>query len=111
MRKFLLALALAIVPLFAHAQTLLVAKKQMEGPYAKTVLLAVPTPRGGHMGFILNVPTTQTLASMFPEFPPAKKVEGFVNVGGPEYANMLFALAPGDYLEEHGVKQLAPGLA
>ena len=42
--------------------------------YRQTVLFAAPGPSGGHVGVILNRPTRRSLASLFPEHEPSKKV-------------------------------------
>jgi putative transcriptional regulator len=69
--------------------------------YRQTVLLAAPAPNGGHVGVILNRPTRRSLASLFPEHEPSKKVIDPVYYGGPFSRGALVALvktttAPGD---------------
>src|SRR5262245_24917430 len=51
--------------------------------YRQTVLIAAPVPSGGHVGVILNRPTRRSLASLFPEHEPSKKVVDPVYYGGP----------------------------
>jgi len=60
--------------------------------YSRTVVLTVPTDNDQHIGFIINRPTKQSLASLFPEHEPSKKVVDPVYVGGPMAADALFAL-------------------
>lgn len=51
--------------------------------YRQTVLIAASSPRGGHVGVILNRPTRRSLGSLFPEHEPSKKVLDPVFYGGP----------------------------
>src|SRR5258705_2777013 len=60
--------------------------------YPQTVLLAAPMPSGGHIGVILNRPTRRSLASLFPEHEPSKKVLDPVYYGGPFSRGALVAL-------------------
>lgn len=60
--------------------------------YRQTVLLAAPAPNGGHVGVILNRPTKRSLASLFPEHEPSKKVIDPVYYGGPFSRGALVAL-------------------
>jgi putative transcriptional regulator len=69
--------------------------------YRQTVLIAAPAPNGGHVGVILNRPTRRSLASLFPEHEPSKKVIEPVYYGGPFSRGALVALVrasstPGD---------------
>ena len=69
--------------------------------YRQTVLIAAPAPNGGHVGVILNRPTRRSLASLFPDHAPSKKVIDPVYYGGPFSRAALVALvhadhAPGD---------------
>ena len=60
--------------------------------YRQTVLVAAPVPNGGHVGVILNRPTRRSLASLFPEHEPSKKVIDPVHYGGPFSRGALVAL-------------------
>jgi len=60
--------------------------------YRQTVLVAAPTPNGGHVGVILNRPTRRSLGSLFPEHEPSKKVADPVYYGGPFSRGALVAL-------------------
>jgi putative transcriptional regulator len=60
--------------------------------YRQTVLVAAPVPNGGHVGVILNRPTRRSLASLFPEHEPSKKVVDPVHYGGPFSRGALVAL-------------------
>jgi putative transcriptional regulator len=97
------ALALAVAPV-AQAQkaadeeaVILVAKPQFrDAEWRQTVLIASPAQNGGHIGVILNRPTTRTLSSLFPEHEPSKKVADPVYFGGPFSRRALFAVVRAD---------------
>ena len=63
----------------------------MQGPYAQTVLIAVPVGEE-HLGFIVNRATEVKLATLFPEHAASAKVVDPVYFGGPEMAEALFAV-------------------
>lgn len=103
--KFILSIMGAALALFAlaapvHAQkaadegaVLLVAKPQFrDAEWRQTVLVASPAQNGGHIGVILNRPTSRTLSSLFPEHEPSKKVADPVYIGGPFSRRALFAV-------------------
>src|SRR5713226_3405865 len=72
---------------------LLVAKRQFKDPlYSSSILLAKPIPNGGHVGFIVNRPTTVKLAEMFPEHEPSRKIGDPLFLGGPADLNLVFAV-------------------
>src|SRR5213594_3368783 len=80
---------------------LLVAKRQFEDPvYGSTIVLAKPVQGGGHVGFIVNRPTKMSLAQLFPEHEPSKKVADPLFLGGTVDMNLVFAL-----VEEHGSRK------
>ena len=66
--------------------------------YRQTVLIAAPSPAGGHIGVILNRPTRRFLGSLFPEHEPSKKVLDPVFYGGPFARGAVVAIvkAPAD---------------
>lgn len=74
------------------APVLLAASPALAGPYARTVLLALPTGQGTHIGFILNRPTEVHVAAVFPDVPEAKTVASPVFVGGPHLSQTIIAL-------------------
>ena len=76
----------------SSAPVLLVAAPNLAGPYAKTVLLALPAGKGASVGFVLNRPTQTSLAALFPEIPAARQVRSPVFIGGPSLSENLFAL-------------------
>jgi len=94
--RVLLVLAAALVggPALAQEEAMILiahpAFRDLE--YRQTVLIAAPAPNGGHVGVILNRPTRRSLASLFPEHEPSKKVVDPVYYGGPFSRGALVAL-------------------
>src|SRR4030088_2317933 len=85
----------------AEETVLLVAKRQLEDPiWGSTIVLAKPIEGGGHVGFIVNKPTKMSLAELFPEHEPSKKVADPLFLGGTVNMNLVFAL-----VEEHGSRK------
>jgi putative AlgH/UPF0301 family transcriptional regulator len=78
--------------------------------YRQTVLLAAPVPSGGHVGVILNRPTRRSLASLFPEHEPSKKVVDPVHYGGPFSRGALVALVKADTAPGAGSVQIMKNL-
>jgi len=114
--RILLALALLVAAaLPARAQDddaiLLVAHPSFRDlDYRQTVLLAAPAPNGGHVGVILNRPTRRSLASLFPEHEPSKKVLEPVYYGGPFSRGALVALVKAGNTPGEGTVQLMKNL-
>jgi putative transcriptional regulator len=79
-----------------EAVFLIATPRLIDPRYARSVLLVVPIDNDQHIGFIINRPTHQSLASLFPEHEPSKKVMDPVFVGGPMAADALFALVRTD---------------
>ncbi len=98
--KPLLALAAALLfslPAAASdtnaSSVLLVAKRQLQDKlYGATILLARPIGQDQHIGFIVNRPSRVTLAQLFPQHAPSRKVVDPVYVGGPVTPESIFAL-------------------
>jgi putative transcriptional regulator len=87
----------AQAPAPAEATVFLVAAPGFRDPeYRQTVLIASPTASGGHIGVIINKPTRRSLASLFPEHEPSKKVVEPVFFGGPFSTSALVAVVRGD---------------
>ncbi|HSD42103.1 MAG TPA: YqgE/AlgH family protein [Burkholderiales bacterium] len=91
--------ALAALPAARAADisgpVMLVAKPELGEFYRGTVLFARPIANGQHVGFIINRPTPVTLSKLFPEHAPSQKVVDPVFLGGPVYADMIFAVVQG----------------
>lgn len=72
---------------------LLVANPAFDDPmWREGVLLAAPLPHGGHVGVIINRPTTATLGKLFPEDAASQKVAAPVYFGGPFMAQSVVAV-------------------
>jgi putative transcriptional regulator len=93
---FLIAAAFSARSENLDRPVLLVAQPDLQGMYSQTALLAVPTPGGQHVGFILNRVTDVTLAKLFPEHAPSSKVVDPVYFGGPEMLGAIFAIVRRD---------------
>jgi putative transcriptional regulator len=77
----------------AASSILLVAKRQLQDKlYGSTILLARPIGQEQHIGFIVNRPSRVTLAQLFPQHAPSRKVVDPVYVGGPVTPESIFAL-------------------
>jgi putative transcriptional regulator len=114
-RAFLAAIAVVFVSAAAAAgqeeTVLLVAKRQLEDPlWGSTIVLAKPVEGGGHVGFIVNRPTTMSLGELFPEHEPSKKVAEPMFLGGTVDINMVFALVERHSGAKDGSIRIAPDL-
>jgi putative transcriptional regulator len=90
---------------------LLVAQRELESEiFEASILVVKPTADGGHMGFIINRPTTATLGDLFPEHEPSKKVADPLYLGGPEGYNRVFALVDRKDAAGKDALPLMPGL-
>ena len=89
----------------------LVAKPELHDPlYGKSVLVVAPFGNDQHVGFIVNRPTDFTLAKVFPEHGPSRKVLDPVFLGGPVDANAIFALVRQAESPGGDSVQIMPGL-
>ena len=89
----------------------LVATPQFQDPlYGSTILIAKPLEGGRHLGFILNKPTSFSLAQVFPGHAPSKSVRDPVYLGGPSGLNEIFALVQSESSPGDGSVQIAPNL-
>ena len=89
---------------------LLVANPQLGEMYSHTVLVAIPLGENRHAGLIINRPTTQSMASLFPEHEPSKKVIAPVYFGGPVMTNSVFAVVRSSESPGEGSVPFMPGL-
>jgi putative transcriptional regulator len=90
---------------------LLVAKRQLADPiYGSTIVLAKPVQGGGHVGFIVNRPTKMSLAELFPDHEPSKKVADPLFLGGTVDMNLVFALVETHGARKDGAVPIAPDL-
>jgi putative transcriptional regulator len=90
---------------------LLVATPEMRGLYGHTVLVAVPAGDDRHLGFIINRPTSRSMANLFPEHMPSREVKAPVYLGGPERAETIFAVVPDNQAPHDSVFPFLPGLS
>lgn len=103
MKTFLALLVLALswsvdaIATEVNDTVVLVAKRQLRDRiYGSTVLVARPVGNDQHIGFIVNRPSKITLAQLFPDHAPSKKVADPIHVGGPINADSIFALVQTD---------------
>jgi putative transcriptional regulator len=89
---------------------ILVAKRNQQGPYGSTVVLARPLDAGRHVGVIINKPTQMRLASLFPNHEPSRKIVDPVFLGGPMGSQVIFALVQRKDSPGNRSLQIAPGL-
>jgi putative transcriptional regulator len=89
---------------------LLAASPALEGPFARTVLLALPTGEGTHIGFVLNRPSSVKVSAVFPEVASAKEVATPVFVGGPESPELIVALTLSPHAPTEEALAVLPGL-
>jgi len=110
-----LALTLGWLPLAGAAdlgeRLILVARPELQAPmYRSTVLVVAPLGGDRHVGFIVNRPTNLTLAKVVPGFAPARKVSDPVYLGGPELAEIVFALVQRASSPGANAFEVIPGL-
>jgi putative transcriptional regulator len=89
---------------------LLVANPALGEMYSHTVLVAIPLGENRHAGLIINRPTTQSMANLFPEHEPSKKVIAPVYFGGPVMSNSVFAVVRASESPGEGSVPFIPGL-
>jgi putative transcriptional regulator len=78
--------------------------------FSETVLLAAPLPNGMHIGFIVNRPSDVTLAAVFPDYAPSRKVVDPIYVGGPVMPQTVFAVVRTPPQDAGSLLELMPGL-
>ncbi len=116
--RLLLGAAAMLLALYwrpAHAEDtnrplMLVANPHLGEFYAHTVLVVIPLGDDRHVGLIINRPSESSLASLFPEHEPSRKVVAPVYVGGPVMSNSLFAVVRAQRPPGEGSILLLPGL-
>ena len=90
---------------------ILVAKPELRADPIFGSAILVATSIGGeqHAGFIVNHPTSVTLASVFPGDGPAQKVVDPIYLGGPVDSDVIFALVRSESPGQGSI-QLMPGV-
>jgi putative transcriptional regulator len=81
-----------------------------DSSYRRTVILALPADGGHHVGIVLNRPSRRTLAELFPEHEPSKKVAEPVFFGGPMQQRAIFALLRSEQSPGPGTRRIMEGL-
>jgi len=90
---------------------ILVASGNLAGTiFEETVIVAAPLPQGGHLGFVVNRPTSVKLATLFPEQASTHNVVDPVYAGGPVLARGVFAVTRHAPDNSDNVVSLMPGL-
>ena len=90
--------------------TLLAANPSVSGPYQGTVLLALPTGNGRHLGLILNRPTALRASALFPELASGARLTAPLFFGGPYLPGSLFALVRSPYPPTEDAVEVLPEL-
>ncbi len=89
---------------------LLVATPELGAGYRHAVLIAKRLTQERYVGVILNRPTPMSLAALFPDHEPSKKVVDPLHFGGPVAADAVFALVRTKESPGEGSLQLGPDL-
>jgi putative transcriptional regulator len=115
MRALLLAvLAFSLLPAAAAdlaRPAILVAKPELRDQlYGASVLVVTPLGGGQHIGFIVNRPTEFTLATLFPQHAPSRKVVEPIYFGGPLQSGAIFALVQSSSSPGGNSFEVMPGL-
>src|SRR6267142_3668552 len=90
----------------AGAIALVAAPRLIDPDYRETVLLVVPIENSRHVGVIVNKPTRNSLARLFPEHAPSKLVHDPVYFGGPMQRQAIFAVVHIDHTPGPGSIQM-----
>jgi putative transcriptional regulator len=106
-----------VVPLASQAAPatdepiMLVAQADLQSPlFESAVLLVKPLADGGHVGFIINRPTTAKMSDFFPDDEASKKVADPLYLGGPDGYNRVFAMVDERDAAGKAAMQLIPGV-
>lgn len=93
-----------------HTPVLLAAAPALGGVYARTVVLALPTGQGTHIGLILNRPSRVHIAAMFPDAAEAKQLTAPIYVGGPHLRDTIVALTRSPLRPSEDAVEILPDL-
>ena len=89
----------------------LVAQPDFESElFASSIVFVKPMPDGGHVGFIINRPTTAKMGDLFPGDEASQKVVDPLFLGGPDSYNRIFALVGKRDIAGKDPMQLIPGV-
>ncbi len=106
----LLPLPSSAVPDTSEPMMLVAQPELRSDVFGSAILFVRPTADGGHIGFIINRPTTATLGDLFPEDEASQKVADPLYLGGPEGYNRVFALVDRPDSANINALQMMPGL-
>jgi putative transcriptional regulator len=107
----LLAAFAAIAAPDTSEPLLLVAQRDLRGElFESSIVFVRPTADGGHVGFIINRPTTAHLGDLFPEDEASKKVADPLYLGGPDGYNRVFAVVGRSESAGKDAMQMMPGV-
>jgi len=90
---------------------ILVAQRDLQSElFGSSIVFVKPLPEGGHVGFIINRPTTARMGDLFPGDEASQKVADPLFLGGPEGYNRVYALV--GRRDEAGAEpmQMMPGV-
>ena len=115
--RALAALCALLVPLAGIAgpdtseALMLVAQPDLQSElFASAIVFVKPLPDGGHIGFIINRPTTARMGDLFPGDEASQKVADPLFLGGPEGYNRVYALVGKRDAAGAGAMQMMPGV-
>jgi putative transcriptional regulator len=78
--------------------------------FGSSIVFVKPLPDGGHVGFIINRPTTAKMGDLFPGDEASQKVADPLFLGGPDSYNRIFALVGKRDVAGKEAMQLMPGV-
>ncbi len=93
-----------------QALFLVATRRLIDERYRRTVILVVPRKGERHVGVIINRPTTRSLASLFPDHEPSRRVADPVYYGGPMAEDTLLAVLRAETSPGPRSLELLPGL-
>ncbi|HET9707829.1 MAG TPA: YqgE/AlgH family protein [Gemmatimonadales bacterium] len=90
---------------------MLVAQPDLQSEvFGASIVFVKPLPDGGHVGFIINRPTTAKMGDLFPDDAASQKVADPLFLGGPNSYNRIFALVDKRDAAGKDAMQLMPGV-
>ena len=115
--RSLFCLCLLLLPLGAGAEPdtsepmMLVAQPDLQSDvFGSSIIFVRPLPDGGHIGFIINRPTTARMGDLFPGDEASQKVADPLYLGGPEGYNRVYAVVGKRDTAGKDALQMMPGV-
>ena len=93
-----------------QALFLVATRRLADARYRRTVILIIPRKGERHVGLIINRPTSRSMASLFPDHEPSRRVADPVYYGGPMSEDTLLALLRTESSPDPRSIELLPGL-